>query len=89
MTFRIRWERRAMDALTTAWTAADSAGRQTIMSANHAFEQRLRNSPYTEGESRSRGRRVGFEPPLSFVFRVEADGRTVSVLEFRLYRSRK
>lgn len=87
--FRVRWERRAVDALTNAWTQADSAERRAITSASHLIEQRLRIAPSTEGESRPRGRRITFETPLAAVFRVEADGRTVSVLEVRFFRPRK
>ena len=89
MMFRVRWERRALDALTSIWTQADSAGRRAITSASNVIDQRLRNSPSTEGESRPKGRRITFVAPLAVVFRVEADGRTVSVLEVRFFRRTK
>jgi hypothetical protein len=87
--FRVRWERRALNELADLWTRADSATRPAITTASHAVEQRLRQDASQEGESRSGGRRVTFEPPLSVVFRVEADGQTVSVLQIRLFRRRK
>ena len=82
--FRIRWQRRALDELTDLWTQADSALRQAITAASHTIDQRLQADPNNEGESRSRGRRIGFVPPLAVIFRVEADGQTVSVLQVRL-----
>jgi plasmid stabilization system protein ParE len=84
--FRVRWERRALDELTRQWTLADSAGRQAITAASHAVDQRLRANPRQEGESREKGRRITFVPPLAVVFRVESDGETVSVLELRVFR---
>lgn len=86
--FRVRWGRRALDELTNLWTQADSATRRAITSASYTVDQRLRHSPQQEGESRSRGRRITFVPPLAVIFRLEADGQTVSVLQVRLYRRR-
>jgi plasmid stabilization system protein ParE len=86
--FRVRRERRALDELTRLSTQADSATRQAVTSASHAIDQRLRQNPQQEGESRPRGRRIAFMPPLAVVFRVERDGQTVSVLQIRLFRRR-
>lgn len=85
---RLRWERRALEALAAIWTNADSAARQAITAASHAIEQRLQQDPHQEGESRSKGRRITFEPPLAVIFRVEADGQTISVLQVRVFRRR-
>jgi hypothetical protein len=87
--FRVRWERRALDALANFWTQADSSLRQAITTASHAVDQRLKSDPYNEGESRSHGRRITFAPPLAVIFRVEGDGQTVSVLEVRVFRKRR
>jgi plasmid stabilization system protein ParE len=86
--FRVRWERRALDELTDLWTQADSVLRQAITAASHAVDQRLQADPNGEGESRARGRRITFVPPLAVIFRVEAAGQTVSVLQVRLLRRR-
>lgn len=87
--FRVRWERRAVDELTTLWTQADSIQRQAITAASHELDQRLRNDPYAEGESRSKGRRITFVPPLAVTFRIEPDGQTASVLQIRVFRPRR
>jgi len=84
--FRLRWSRRALDALTDHWLRADSATRRAITTAQHAVEQRLQRDPLHEGESRARGRRVTFVSPLTVYYRVEADGQTVSVLFVRVFR---
>jgi hypothetical protein len=86
--FRVRWERRALDELTDLWTQADSSLRQAITTASHIIDQRLRADPNDEGESRAKNRRIMFVPPLAAIFRVEADGQTVSVLQVRLFRRR-
>ncbi|HWG47842.1 MAG TPA: hypothetical protein VN688_34075 [Gemmataceae bacterium] len=77
-----------MDTLADIWTQADSGQRQAITAANHSIEQRLRSDPLIEGESRSKGHRITFVPPLAVLFRVEPGGQTVSVLQVRLFRRR-
>lgn len=87
--FRVRWERRALDELTDLWTQADSATRQALTAASHTIDRRLARDPLNEGESRPRGRRIAFFPPLAVLFRVENDGQTVSVLHLRLFHRAK
>jgi hypothetical protein len=86
--FRVRWERRALDEIARLWTQANSVLRQAITAASHAVDQRLRVDPHNEGESRSNGRRITFIAPLAIIFRIEADGHTVSVLQVRLFQRR-
>jgi hypothetical protein len=86
--FRLRWARRALDAMADDWLQADPVLRQAITAAAHAVEQRLRKNPHNEGESRSEGVRITFASPLAVTFRIEPDGQTVSVLEIRLLRPR-
>ncbi|HYT88845.1 MAG TPA: hypothetical protein VEL76_09065 [Gemmataceae bacterium] len=86
--FRVRWSRRALNVLAAIWTQADSEGRRAITAASHTIDQRLGADPHNEGESRPRGRRITFVPPLAVVFRIEADGQTVSVLYIRQFRRR-
>ena len=86
--FRLRWSRNAEDRLTEFWLRGDSPLRQAITTACHRLEQRLRADPHNEGESRPKGRRIAFEPPLGLIYRVEQDGQTVSVLQVLLLRPR-
>ncbi|HLW65292.1 MAG TPA: hypothetical protein VKS79_08235 [Gemmataceae bacterium] len=81
--FRVRWERRALDELTSIWTAANSAGRAAVTGAVTVLEQRLRRNAANEGESRPGRRRITFVPPRAVTFRVEQDGQTASVLQVR------
>jgi plasmid stabilization system protein ParE len=81
--FRVRWERQALDELTSIWTMAGSAGRAAITAATAVLDQRLRSNGPNEGESRAGRRRVLFVPPLAVTYRVEEDGHTVSVLQVR------
>ena len=86
--FRVEWLQSALDELTRLWTQADATLRQALTAASHAIDQRLQSDPLQEGESRFRGRRITFVPPLAVTFRVEADGQTVTVVEIRLFRRR-
>jgi hypothetical protein len=86
--FHVEWLQSALDEPAHLWTQADSALRQTLTVASRQIDQRLQGDPLNEGESRLRGRRITFVPPLAVTFRVEADGRTVTVVEIRLFRKR-
>jgi hypothetical protein len=87
--FRVEWLQSALDELADCWARADSTQRQAITSASHAAEQRLRSDPYDDSESRSRGRRITFVPPLAITFRIEADGQTVTVVQVHVYGRRR
>jgi hypothetical protein len=86
--YRVRWERRALDELTDHWIQADSLQRRATTAAVHRIDKRLQADAPDEGESRAQGRRIVFEPPLAVTFRIEPDGRTVSVLQARFFRRR-
>jgi hypothetical protein len=86
--FRIDWLQSASDELARLWTQADSDLRQALTAASHEIDLRLQNDPNNEGESRLKGRRITFISPLAVTFRVEADGRTVTGVEIRLFRRR-
>jgi hypothetical protein len=86
--FRVRWARVALNQLGAAWSQADAALRQRITMAAHRLDQPLRNDPLSRSESRPGGRRIRFTPPLGVIFRIEADGRTVSVLRVWVVRRR-
>jgi hypothetical protein len=86
--FRVEWLQSALDELATIWMQADAVLRQAITAASHSIEQRLQRDPLNEGESRPGGRRIMFVPPLAVIFRVEADGQTVTVLHVRAFRRR-
>jgi hypothetical protein len=83
---RVRWQKKARNELAQAWLQADSAERKAITAASHEIDQRLRKDPRNEGESRTKNRRIMFVQPLVVIFRVEKDGKTVSVLQIRLFR---
>ena len=57
--------------------------------ADHEIEKQLTSNAGTVGESRSRGRRVLFVPPLGIMYRIEPDGYTVSVLRAWVFRPKK
>ncbi len=84
----VDWLQSALDELTAIWTRADKAGRKAITAASNEIDQRLRRDPWKQGESRSGGRRILFVRLLIVDYRIEPDGRTVTVLGVREVRRR-
>jgi hypothetical protein len=84
--FRVKWLQSALNDLAAAWVQTDSTERAAITAASNQIDKRLSGDPEEEGESRPKGRRITFVPPLAVTFRVEPDGRTVSVVKVRLFR---
>jgi hypothetical protein len=87
--FHVEWLQSALDELAAIWLQADSAERKAISAASHVLEARLQHDPRSEGESRSKGRRITFISPLAATFRLEDDGRTVTILHVRMFRRRR
>jgi hypothetical protein len=85
----VEWPQETLDDLTRLWTGSDSDTRKAITKACHALEKQLAHDADNTGESRSDNRRIAFESPVILVFRVEADNKTVTILEVRLMRRRK
>jgi hypothetical protein len=86
--FRVRWEDTALDELAALWTDAESTLRQFITETVPQIDRQLQTDPLAPSESRSEGRRILFSAPLGLLFRLEVDGRTVSVLHVWLFRVR-
>jgi len=84
--FRVEWLQTALNQLMLIWMSADSALRQAITTATHQIDQQLTTDPLGASESRSGGRRILLASPLGILFRMEADGQTVSVLRVWLFR---
>jgi hypothetical protein len=61
--------------------------KRSLQQAND-LEQLLRANPSGQGESRSGRERFTVVGPLAATFRIEDDGRTVTVLHLRVYRPR-
>lgn len=86
--FQVEWLRSAVDELARIWLDSDGTARQILTRAAHEIDERFRTDAQNEGESRANGRRITFIPPLAVTFRIERDGRTVTVIEIRLFRPR-
>jgi len=84
--FRVRWEKRALNELSMLWTAADPVMRKIITAATNQIDEQLGADPMANSESRPGGRRILFASPLGITFRVESDGKTISVLRVWLFR---
>lgn len=88
MNFWIRWAKAAVNELTDLWLQADSNMRQRITKAADQVDRELIRDPIGKSESRANGRRIAFFPPLGVTFRIEADGKTVTLLHVWLFRKR-
>jgi hypothetical protein len=86
--YRVKWLQSALNELARFWTSADSDLRRLITAASYQIDQELRTRPEALGESRPKGRRIMFVPPLAVTYRIEADGRTVLVSQIRMLRRR-
>jgi hypothetical protein len=87
--FRVEWLRSALEELTEFWTKADSNQRKIITKASHFLEQELQINAPNLGESRPKECRIAFVPPLAVTFRIESDGKTVTVVHVRAFWRRK
>ena len=87
--FNVGWLQTALDGLTDLWTRADAKGRKAITAASHELDQLLAKDPRDAGESRSSSVRIVFVYPLAVRYRIETDGRTVTVLHVRTFHRRR
>lgn len=87
--FQVRWERSALDELTTLWLGANSAMRAAITAATHALDEHLQTDPLHDSESREGGDRVLFIFPLGIRFAVEDEQHLVSVFQVWSFRRRR
>jgi hypothetical protein len=88
MRYRVDWLQTALDQLTEIWMQADALLRKAITQATHQIDRQLERDPLAQSESRPDGRRILHSPPLGVLFRIELDGRTVSVLRVWVYRKK-
>lgn len=77
--FRVRWKKVALDDLALIWLNADSPRRRLMTQAANVIDQLLRNDPDNQGESRPKGKRILFVPPLGILFKVDTQGLVVRV----------
>ena len=83
MNYSVIWVPSAEQELAAIWLAATD--RNAVTRAAHLVEQRLQLDPANEGESRPKNRRITFEAPISLVFSVHVQTRTVRVLRVRSF----
>jgi hypothetical protein len=88
MSYWVRWAQDARDELTECYLAADPALQELIGTAAFQMEQELRLNPLDVGESRSGDQRIDFEYPLAFLFHVDLDDETVSIVNVWTYKKR-
>jgi hypothetical protein len=78
--FGVVWLDIARDDLANIYVAASpGAERDVIEAAVLELERQLRQNAPGVGESRSGRRRIGFVPPLGFVFELDVAGRVAVI----------
>jgi hypothetical protein len=77
--FHVIWSSAALQELAALWVDADADLREAITAATQRIDAALARAPDDIGESRSGDRRVAFERPLAFLFRVRLTERQVIV----------
>jgi hypothetical protein len=87
VSYSVRWNRRALDALAEIWLA-NPAERNEINHAAESIDRLLRVNPTAQGESRDDDQRVLFMPPLVIDFIVDDKNEVVRVVKIRHIRRR-
>lgn len=78
MTYSVTWLPAAEQELAELWLTAPD--RAAVTEAANTIDELLRKNAAHEGESRSRGRRILFSPPLGVIYRVQSGTRHAIVL---------
>jgi hypothetical protein len=73
--------------MRSIWRLAPPGLRDRILVALLQIAETLTLRPMEEGESRADDLRIAFFPPLSIVYRVDADRRIVRIALVKLYGS--
>jgi hypothetical protein len=79
MNYRILWAPDVEDYFDKILAKANAEERAKLAEAARVINQRLVDDPFNFGESRFEDVRIGFEPPLTVLFQVMPDVRTVIV----------
>ncbi len=82
MNYTVVWQPTAENQLATAWV--DATDRGAVARASDRVDRVLAVDPAHEGESRDRGRRLVFVPPLAVTYEVIEDDKLVRILRVRL-----
>ena len=78
MRYTVVWKKSAEDRLAEFWL--DAPDRDAVTRAARQIDVRLRHRPQTQGESRTKGRRILLVSPLGAKFEIHEDDRIVRVL---------
>jgi hypothetical protein len=86
MTFTVLWVPAAERELAQLWI--DASRRGEVSDAANEIDVHLGSAPLEEGESREKGRRILFVPPLGVSFEVFPGDRLVRVLHVWRFETR-
>ncbi len=77
MSYTVAWNSLAANQMHAQLLRA--ADKQQLLRAARTVENALRRDPWVAGEGRSANRRILFERPLLFLFRIDDDTQTVFI----------
>lgn len=83
--FTVLFREQARDELAQIWLNGNSQARAAITSAAAELERSLHSQPRNVGEARDGDTRIGFIPPLGFLFSIHEADRSVIVLHVWQY----
>ena len=83
--YAVHWTSEALDELAMTWTEAAPTERDAVTNASDEIDRVLARHPDEVGESRGQFRRIGFEPPLVFVFEIDERRAMVFVVHVWKY----
>jgi hypothetical protein len=88
--YQVRWLPSALNEFADQWIRA-TFRRASSDHFSHlgGRTKARRGEPVEEGESRPKGRRITFVPPLALTFRVGSDEGTVTIVHVRVFRRRQ
>jgi hypothetical protein len=86
--YTVVFTKKALDDITSAWLASESTLRAAVTAAMTVLEEELRSDPNSVSESRETGFRIGFAPPLAYLFEVSDADRRVKVFHIWLWNAK-
>lgn len=87
MSFHVDWTPHARRQMREIWARASVDVHQRLLAALAEIAEALTLRPTEVGESRSGNARIGFVGPLSIIYRVDVDRRTVRISHVKFMNS--
>jgi hypothetical protein len=86
--YKLRWRKSVSRKSLDRCSRAEQSLRDAILDAMAEVEENLRNEPEFAGESRDEGKRFLIVKPLTITYKLDANTRTVTIIQASVYRSK-